>query len=103
MGRVIEMLVLQIMVHVAQKEETEALVALEHALALAEPEGYIRTFVDEGEPMREVIGNWKLVTGRSKNLTKVQTRLMAYAEKLLGAFPNQASQFLITGEQANSP
>jgi LuxR family maltose regulon positive regulatory protein len=103
MGRVIEMLALQVTVSVAQKEETEALAAVEHALALAEPEGYIRTFVDEGEPMREVIGNWRLAAGRSKNLTEVQTRLMAYAEKLLGAFPNHASQLLITSEQAKSP
>lgn len=103
MGRVIEMLALQVMVHLAQEEETEALVALEHALALAEPEGYIRTFVDEGEPMREAIGNWRLVTGRSKNLTEVQTRLMAYAVNLLGQFPNHAPQLLIATEQANSP
>ena len=110
MGRVIEMLALQVTVSVAQKEETEALAAVEHALALAEPEGYIRTFVDEGEPMRGVIANWRVVTGRSKNLTEVQTRLMAYAEKLLVAFPSHASQLLIiaqhpfgTGEQASSP
>jgi LuxR family transcriptional regulator, maltose regulon positive regulatory protein len=103
MGRVIEMLALQVTVSVAQKEETEALAALEHALALAEPEGYIRTFVDEGESMRGVIGNWRLMTGRSKNLTETQVRLMAYAEKLLRAFPDHASQLLTTSEQANSP
>jgi LuxR family maltose regulon positive regulatory protein len=97
------MLALQVTVSVAQKEETEALAALEHALTLAEPEGYIRTFVDEGEPMMQVIGNWRLVTGRSKNLTEVQTRLMAYAEKLLEAFPNHAPQLPITIEQAHSP
>ncbi|HKH20234.1 MAG TPA: helix-turn-helix transcriptional regulator, partial [Gammaproteobacteria bacterium] len=95
MGRVIEILALQVTISVAQGEEAEALAAVEQALALAEPEGYIRTFVDEGEPMREVIGNWRLVTGRSKNLTEVQTRLMAYAEKLLGAFPDHVSQLLI--------
>ena len=103
MGRVIEILILQALARQAQGMSAEALAALNHALILAEPEGYIRTFVDEGEPMREVIVNWRLVTGRSKNLTEVQARLMAYAEKLLGAFPNHASELLITTEQAGSP
>ncbi len=30
---------------------TQALRALEQALTLGEPEGYVRTFIDEGEPM----------------------------------------------------
>jgi LuxR family maltose regulon positive regulatory protein len=29
--------------------------ALERALSLAEPEGYVRTFVDEGEPMAQLL------------------------------------------------
>jgi LuxR family maltose regulon positive regulatory protein len=29
--------------------------ALERALSLAEPEGYVRTFVDEGEPMARLL------------------------------------------------
>ena len=32
-----------------------ALVALERALTLAEPEGYVRTFVDEGPPMAALL------------------------------------------------
>jgi len=33
----------------------QAMVCLEHALSLAEPGGYVRAFVDEGEPMRELL------------------------------------------------
>jgi len=103
MGRVIEMLAIQVTVNLAQKEEAEAFAALERALTLAEPEGYIRTFVDEGELMREAISNWRLVTGRNKNLTEVQTHLMVYADKLLAAFSGSATQLPIASEPANSP
>jgi LuxR family maltose regulon positive regulatory protein len=98
----IELLALRALALQTQTNSAGAKAALERALYLAEPEGYIRTFVDEGEPMREAIDNWRLVTGRSKNLTEVQTRLMAYAENLLGQFPNHAPQLLITTEQAHS-
>jgi LuxR family maltose regulon positive regulatory protein len=108
-GSLIEILILQAITFSAQKRSEEALAALERALTLAEPEGYVRTFVDEGEPMREVIGAWRSVTGRHKDLTQVQTRLMAYADKLLGAFSGSETQLAIiakhpfgTNEPANS-
>ena len=54
-GSVIEILLTQALVHQAQGNRPQALAALEHALTLAEPEGYLRIFVDEGEPMRLLI------------------------------------------------
>jgi LuxR family maltose regulon positive regulatory protein len=48
---VIELLALQALVLDAQGKQDEALDVLARALALAEPEGYVRTFIDEGEPM----------------------------------------------------
>jgi LuxR family maltose regulon positive regulatory protein len=50
-GRVIEILTLQALAGQAQGRTTEAIPALERALSLAEPEGYVRTFVEEGAPM----------------------------------------------------
>jgi LuxR family maltose regulon positive regulatory protein len=50
-GRLIEILVLQAMALHAQNRVTRALTVLEKALSLAEPEGYVRVFVDEGPPM----------------------------------------------------
>jgi LuxR family maltose regulon positive regulatory protein len=50
-GSVIEILVLQALAHQMQGDLSAALTPLERALTLAEPEGYIRIFVDEGPPM----------------------------------------------------
>ena len=54
-GRVIEILMLQALAHEAQGESPSALVSLERTLTLAEPEGYIRVFVDEGRPMAHLL------------------------------------------------
>jgi LuxR family maltose regulon positive regulatory protein len=54
-GSVIEILVLQALAHDAQGNLPPALVSLERALTLAEPEGYVRIFVDEGLPMTRLL------------------------------------------------
>jgi len=51
MGSMIEILVVQAVAYQMQGNMPAALRQLEHALTLAEPEGYVRIFVDEGEPM----------------------------------------------------
>lgn len=55
MGSVIEILVLQALAHKAQGNVASALVSLERALTLAEPEDYVRIFVDEGPPMAQLL------------------------------------------------
>jgi LuxR family maltose regulon positive regulatory protein len=54
-GSVIEILVLQALAHHAQDDTSSALVSLERALTLAEPECYVRIFVDEGLPMAALL------------------------------------------------
>jgi LuxR family maltose regulon positive regulatory protein len=51
----IGVLVLQALVLQAQGEGERALAALERALSLGEPEGYVRTFIDESEPMAALL------------------------------------------------
>jgi LuxR family maltose regulon positive regulatory protein len=51
LGSTLEILLLQALAFSAQGKGTAALPLLQRALTLAEPEGYIRLFVDEGEPM----------------------------------------------------
>jgi LuxR family maltose regulon positive regulatory protein len=55
MGSALEILVLRALALHAQDNRTEVLTVLERALTLAEPEEHIRLFVDEGEPMVELL------------------------------------------------
>jgi LuxR family maltose regulon positive regulatory protein len=54
-GRVIEVLALQALTHESLGDAREALISLERSLSLAEPEGYVRLFVDEGAPMAKLL------------------------------------------------
>jgi len=54
-GSVIEILVLQALAHQTQGDIPAALASLHRALTLAEPEGYVRIFVDEGPPMASLL------------------------------------------------
>jgi LuxR family maltose regulon positive regulatory protein len=48
---VVQMLILQALGYQMRQEDTKALSSLTQAVRLAEPEGFIRCFVDEGAPM----------------------------------------------------
>jgi LuxR family maltose regulon positive regulatory protein len=76
MGSMIEILLLQALAFQAQGDLPAALVPLHQALALAEPEGYVRMVVDEGAPMALLLQE-ALAAGT----------LPSYGEKLLSAFP----------------
>ena len=54
-GSIIEILVLQSLALQVQGDIPAALVPLKRALMLAEPEGYVRRFVDEGAPMAALL------------------------------------------------
>ena len=75
-GSVIEILMLQALAHHAQGDLPRARAALEHALTLAEPEGYVRLFVDEGEPIRLLISNYEL------QIRKAQARRGAQLDRV---------------------
>jgi LuxR family transcriptional regulator, maltose regulon positive regulatory protein len=74
-GVTIEALALQALAHWRRGEAAGALTALERALRLAEPEGYVRLFADLGLPMARL-----LQEARSR------TVLPEYVEILLAAF-----------------
>jgi LuxR family maltose regulon positive regulatory protein len=54
-GSALKILVLTTVAFQAHGDEEQALSTLKKTLTLAEPEGYLRTFVDEGEPMAELL------------------------------------------------
>ncbi len=82
LGSAIQVLLLQALAFQAQDNLPQALAALERALALAEPEGYVRIFVDEGEAMRLLI---------EKQSRHRDHPLSGYADKLLAAFAQTAA------------
>jgi LuxR family maltose regulon positive regulatory protein len=51
----IHILILQALALQGKKETEQALLALERALTLAQPEGYVRSFLDEGEAMTRLL------------------------------------------------
>ena len=55
-GSVIEIRVVQALAHQAGGDIPAALVSLEEALTLSEPEGYVRVFLDEGPHMAALLG-----------------------------------------------
>ena len=83
-GSVIEILVTQALAHQVQGNLTLALASLERALTLAEPEGYLRLFVEEGEPVRLLLLDFRARLERQSNGQGYA--LLVYMEKLLTAF-----------------
>jgi LuxR family maltose regulon positive regulatory protein len=88
MGSVIEILVVQALGHQTLGNLPLARASLERALFLAQPEGYVRLFVDEGEPMRSLLLDFRSTIekqpgGRSHSLRD-------YLEKLNAAFDRPA-------------
>ena len=86
MGNVVEILSLQALALDAEGKPAEACAVLEQALALAEPEGYVRIFADEGLPMIGLL----LALRHRKRLGHAngETRSMAdYINRLLKACP----------------
>lgn len=79
-GRVIECLVLEALAHRALEASDAAKQALERALTLAEPEGYVRVFVDEGEAIRWLMVDFGL------RIEKWSPQLGQYVNTLLLAF-----------------
>lgn len=84
MGSVLEILVLQALAHQTQGDVPTALVPLKRALTLAEPEGYVRLFVDEGPPMRALIAACSMQGPAGVPASSTQPRM--YADKLLASF-----------------
>lgn len=80
----IEILVLRTLAYHARNEMSAALAALETALTLAEPEGYVRIFVDEGTSMAELLRRF-----RTRDVTP---RIKEYVHTLLAAFENSPNK-----------
>ncbi|MCE7990263.1 MAG: LuxR family transcriptional regulator, partial [Caldilinea sp. CFX5] len=82
----IQLLALTALIQKAQGQVAAAMTTLAEALRLAAPEGYVSTFVDEGEAMYALL----LAFRTSHHLRAAQANpanRLAYVDKLLAAFP----------------
>ncbi|MFM1653582.1 LuxR C-terminal-related transcriptional regulator [Brevibacillus sp. B_LB10_24] len=83
LASMIELNLLISLLHQKQGDERKAVTALNRALCLGEPHGYLRTFLDEGDWLARLL----------QTLNKDKYRLLAdqkalhYAERLLSYFP----------------
>jgi LuxR family maltose regulon positive regulatory protein len=82
-GSALEILIVLALAHQAHGDTPAALAALARALTLAEPEGYVRTFVNEGEPMRLLILAYRYWI--EKQQPRTAHNLVGYADRLLAA------------------
>ena len=87
-GSAIAILIQQALDMQAEGHDDSALEHLERAAALAEPEGYLRIFVDEGEPMRQLLAELQRRVNRDagKAQSSGTRRLLAYVDRLLATF-----------------
>jgi LuxR family maltose regulon positive regulatory protein len=92
LGNAVQILVVKALVHRAQGNLKDANSALLEALTLAEPEGYIRTFLDEGEPMRLLISDFRFqIENRMRGIVPDnQKTLVDYIHKLLVGFTRKS-------------
>jgi LuxR family maltose regulon positive regulatory protein len=77
-GRLIEIMMLKALALQAVGDTTQADVALTKSLALAEPSGYVRIYLDEGQSMQVLLAQWLAHAGSNP--------LRDYAIHLLSQF-----------------
>jgi LuxR family transcriptional regulator, maltose regulon positive regulatory protein len=78
-GSQIEILLLQSLAHEALDDLGQARIPLQRALALAEPEGYVRLFADEGAPLARLLEREREAGGG----------MQTYLQRLQAAFATQ--------------
>lgn len=91
-GHVIEILTLTALAQNSLGKTMLAINSLRSALALAEPNGYVRTFVDAGQPMAVL-----LIQARAQGM------MPDYVRRLLEAFPADHTRSIQGADRAGSP
>jgi LuxR family maltose regulon positive regulatory protein len=83
-GAVIECEMLYALTFAREGNTARSFTHLQRALEMARAENFVRLFVDEGEPMRKMLGDWSANRSRFEEIGDLDLR--DYAEKLLAAF-----------------
>jgi ATP/maltotriose-dependent transcriptional regulator MalT len=99
-GRVIEILVLEALALQAKGKKERAVRTLAQGLARAEPEGYVRTFVDEGPEMATLLSEVLEAQQRGRLVPDVPAY---YLRKVSAALERDASRSAKTGAGLSEP
>jgi LuxR family maltose regulon positive regulatory protein len=100
MGGLIEILALQALVLWAKNYKEQAVSTLIRAVALAEPEGYVRTIVDEGPAMAELLSATLEARQRGRLDSPVSTH---YIRRLLVATERDAAKVVQPATEVPEP
>ncbi len=92
MGWLLELLILQTTAFQARNDERRALDTLQRALSLAEPEGYVRSFLNQGKPMERLLRQ-----------AKSQGIAPRYVAKLLSEFEKEPGGRSLIGQLLIDP
>ncbi len=82
-NQVIEARLLQALAYQVNQQEHEALPALAEAVRLAEPEGYLRSFLDEGTPMRTLLSSLRAQERKQGPTPYLDTVLASFSSSAL--------------------
>jgi LuxR family maltose regulon positive regulatory protein len=93
-GSMIEISIVQALAHHARGNTAKAFQSLQRALDLAEPEGYLRIFIDEGKAMTELLTSLNRPQG-DKGLREYLRKLLIASEKQVENTPAAPPQPLI--------
>jgi LuxR family maltose regulon positive regulatory protein len=99
-GSMVEILALQSLALREKGEGEQAVSILTQALDLAEPEGYVRTFADEGPPMSALLSEVLEIQRRERLASDVPAY---YLRKLLAALDHDASGAATPGSGLPEP
>ncbi len=91
-GMVIETLVLRALGFQGKRDLVQALSTLERAIAIAEPEGYVRVFLDEGEPLTRLLYQ-----------AQVHHLGTAYLDQLLAVLPGSSDTVVPVSQSLVEP
>jgi LuxR family maltose regulon positive regulatory protein len=84
LGSVLQILITQVLAYQVKGDTSKAYAALERTLTLAQPEGYFRIFVDEGEPLRSLLLGFRGAIEKQSRGNNHE--LSNYVDKLLSGF-----------------
>ncbi len=101
-GNIIEILIIKSLAHGASNDLPQAHATLLEALHLAQPGGYIRLFVDQGQRLAHVLASLAPTITEEPLLTYVQTLLSAFGLSAFGTSEQESNKGAQSSQRVTS-